>query len=218
MHSRPVRQARRNAPRNPCLAPRGRQYAWDGPAHTDMDLRPEFIVKTVVKALTDTVLPAVDPANKLAQEQAQLAVAMLGIVLQRLPLMYRYDRDELARNLALADSLREQAARFPGTAEAVHALGTSAAAGEDVMDRSRAEPSELEAANFDLRARIGDLITLIYAHTDIDDLKHISAAVTGHAREQLLRDRAWLIGQGWEPDPKAMPALETLIGNRPVSR
>jgi len=184
----------------------------------DLDLRPEFIIKTVVKTMTDTVLPAVDPANTLAQEQTQLAIAMLDIVLQRLPLMYRYDRDELARNLALAALLREQAARLPGTAEAVGALGASTETGEDVMERSRAEPSELEAANFDLRARIGELITVIYAHTAIEDFAHISATVTSHAREQLLRDRAYLISQGWEPDPKAMPALETLIGNGPSGR
>jgi hypothetical protein len=85
-------------------------------------------------------------------------------------------------------------------------------AGEDVMDRSQADPSELEAANFDLCARIGELITTIYAHTDIGSLQHISATVTSHAKEQLLRDRAYLISQRWESDPKAVPALETLIG------
>jgi len=38
LHNRPVRQARRDAPRVPCLTPRrGRQYAWAGPARTDMD-------------------------------------------------------------------------------------------------------------------------------------------------------------------------------------
>ncbi|MCK9285355.1 MAG: hypothetical protein M0P39_13860, partial [Rhodocyclaceae bacterium] len=61
-----------------------------------MDLRPALQVQTVIKAMTDVVLPAVDPNNKLAQEQARLVIGMLHLVMQRQPLMYRYDRDELS--------------------------------------------------------------------------------------------------------------------------
>jgi hypothetical protein len=31
------------------------------------------------------------------------------------------------------------------------------------------------------------------------------------SREQLLRDRSWLLMQGWEPDPKSIPAIDTLL-------
>jgi hypothetical protein len=43
-------------------------------------------------------------------------------------------------------------------------------------------------------------------------LHRSNAIVTAHAKEQLLRERAWLIGQGWEADPASIPAIETLIG------
>jgi hypothetical protein len=42
-------------------------------------------------------------------------------------------------------------------------------------------------------------------------LKHISSMVLAHAKQQLLRERAWLIAQGWAPDPKSIPAVDTLI-------
>ena len=183
-----------------------------------MDLRPALQVQTVIKAMTDVVLPAVDPNNKLAQEQARLVIGMLNLVLQRQPLMYRYDRDELSRFLALADTLQSQTKDLPGAAQALHALAASVESGEDVLDRAQAEPSELEMANFDLREKIGALITATYAGTETSKLKHISATVTAHAKEQLLRERAWLIGQGWEADPKSIPAIETLIGEGPGAR
>ena len=183
-----------------------------------MDLRPALQVQTVIKAMTDVILPAVDPTNKLAQEQARLVIGMLHLVLQRQPLMYRYDRDELSRFLALADTLQSQARDLPGAKEALHALANSVESGEDVLDRARAEPSELEMANFDLREKIGALITAIYAGTETGKLKHISDIVTAHAKEQLLRERSWLIGQGWEADPKSIPAIETLIGEGPGAR
>ena len=50
-----------------------------------MDLRPSLQVQTVIKAMTDVVLPAVDPNNKLAQEQARLVIGMLHLVAQRQP-------------------------------------------------------------------------------------------------------------------------------------
>lgn len=183
-----------------------------------MDLRPALQVQTVIKAMTDVVLPAVDPDNKLAQEQARLVIGMLHLVAQRQPLMYRYDRDELSRFLALADTLQAEAKSLPGAAEALHALTTATDVGADVLDRAQAEPSELEMANFELREKIGALITAIYAGTETGKLKHISAIVTAHAKEQLLRERSWLIAQGWEADPKAIPAIETLIGEGPGAR
>lgn len=177
-----------------------------------MELRPALQIQTVIKAMTDVVLPAIDPDNKLAQEQARLVIGMLNLVAQRQPLMYRYDRDELSRFLALADTLRSQARDLPQAMDALRALERCVEAGADVLERARAEPSELERANFDLREKIGALITAIYTGADTASLKHVSATVTAHAREQLLRERSWLIAQGWEADPKSLPAIETLIG------
>ena len=98
----------------------------------------------------------------------------------------------------------------------MQALATSVDVGEDVLERARAEPAELEAANFDLREKIGSLITAIYSASETGKLKRISNAITSHAKEQLLRERSWLIMQGWEADPKSLPAVETLIGSGPT--
>src|ERR1700745_8830 len=138
-----------------------------------MDLRPALQIQTVIKAMTDVVLPAVDADKKLAQEQARLVIGMLNIVAQRQPLMYRYDRDELSRFLALADTLQSQAKDLPGATQALHALANRAQPGDDVVDGARAEPSELESANFELREKIGALITAIYSGTETGKLKHI---------------------------------------------
>lgn len=176
-----------------------------------MDIRPEFQLQTVIKAMTDVIAPALDPNNKLAQEQAQLAIGVLNIVSQRLHLLYRYDKDELARSLTLAETLAEQTASLPEASQALHALANSVENGADVLDRARADPDELRNANFDLREKVGALITAVYGASDTNALKQVSATVTAHAKEQLLRERAWLINQGWESDPKAIPAIETLL-------
>lgn len=173
-----------------------------------MDLKPELQIKTAIKAMTDVVLPAVDPDNKLAQEQAQLVIGMLGLAVSQLPLMFRYERDELMRFLDLARQIQPQTRE--GSAVAA-ALAISLQRGADVLERARAEPDELTQANAALRDAIGALVTEMGTQLDANAFKRVATAVTAHADGQLLRERALVRAQGWEPDPESIPAIDSLL-------
>jgi len=180
-----------------------------------MELRPSFQIPALIKSLTDVVLPAVDPANKLAQEQGQLIVGMLHLMAQRLPLQYRYDRHELGSYVALSDQLVSQAAAIAEAGAARQALIEAAADGRALLARAGAEPGELEAANGLLRERVGALITSAAAAAsgDAPALGAVNATVMAHAKAQLLRERAWIALQGWEGPSAGLPAVETLIAS-----
>lgn len=179
-----------------------------------MDLRPEFQLKTAIRALTDVVLPAIDPANKLAQEQARLSIGMLSLALQRLPMVFRYDLDELSRSLDLAASLSDLAPTRPAAQEAARSLASSIERGKEVRARARAEPGELQTSNLELREKIGALVTALSRDMPTSELKPVSVLVLRHAKEQLLRERAWLAPQGWEP-AGTLPDIESLLGPAP---
>lgn len=176
-----------------------------------MELRPAFQIKAVIKAMTDVILPAVDPEHKLAQEQARLCIGTLQLVLNRLPLDFAFQRDELERFLALARALANAAASQPAAGEALAELSQTAEKGADVLQRAQADPAELETANFDLREKIGALVPRLYANAELAELEDVSNLLIENAGEQLVRDRAWLIDQGWEANPDALPPIETLI-------
>ncbi|MCX7062470.1 MAG: hypothetical protein NTZ11_16480 [Gammaproteobacteria bacterium] len=176
-----------------------------------MELRPSFQIPALIKSLTDVVLPAVDPANKLALEQGQLVVGMLHLMAQRLPLQYRYDRHELVSYVALSDQLLTQAATITEAAAARQALTEAAADARALLARAGAEPAEIEAANSLLRERVGALITAAATTADAAALRSINTTVMTHAEAQLLRERAWVALQGWEGPAAALPAVETLI-------
>jgi hypothetical protein len=178
-----------------------------------MELRPAFQIPALIKSLTDVVLPAVDPANKLAQEQGQLIVGMLHLIAQRMPLQYRYDRHELDSFIALAGELAGHGAAIPEAAAALSALAEGTDSGRALLARAGAEPLELEAANQRLREQIGAVITAAATAPDSPALKALNRAVLAHAEALLLRERSWLALQGWEgPAPAHLPAVETLIG------
>ena len=80
-----------------------------------MQMRPDPQIKSVIKAMNDVVLPAVDPQNKLAQEQVRLCMGLLGLMAKQLPLQFRFDCDELARLSAYSAELQRIADELLGT-------------------------------------------------------------------------------------------------------
>src|SRR3546814_17934705 len=63
----------------------------------DLDLQ----LQVVIKALKDTVMPAVDPAHRMAIEQLGLSIATLSMVRERLPLAGLREWQDLANAIAL---------------------------------------------------------------------------------------------------------------------
>lgn len=177
-----------------------------------MQLRPDIQIQSILKAMTDVVLPALDPTNPLAQEQARLCMGLLGVMASRLPLQYRYDCDELTRLLALSKRLQQLPEVAQLAPQALGSLTQGASRGTDVLARARAEPDEVLQAVRALREATGNLVQEAFEN-DLPGLKtgELQRAVMDASQEQLLRERSWLIGQGWEADPSLIPAIETLI-------
>lgn len=171
-----------------------------------MQMRPQVQIQSIIKSLSDVVLPALDPNNKLAQEQARLIVGLLGLMAKQLPLQFRYDCDELTRLLAFADELQRQAG--VGDRE----LSAQQVHGARVLERAQADPDEVLQAVRDLRASTGALISRVFEGDDGAAQDRVQKTVLAMTSEQLLRERSWLLSQGWEPDPKAIPAIEQLLG------
>lgn len=177
-----------------------------------MELRATFQIPTLVKAMTDVVLPAVDPQNKLAQEQAQLIIGSLSLMAQRLPLQYRYDRHELQSFVSLAGELEQAAGDAPEVSASVDALQTVVRQGQDVLSRAGAEPVELEQANLELRHAVGQVIQASLALPDTARRGALEQAVMAHGEAMLQRERSWLAPQGWEGKDTTLPPLDELIG------
>lgn len=177
-----------------------------------MQLRPQLQIQSILKSMTDVVLPAVDQNNKLAQEQARLIMGTLGLMARQLSVQFRFDCDELARLVEFSGELQGLAQGGQGTAAARTALATSAEAARAVLDRALAGPDEVEHAVRELRAATGAVVTSVHHDGDAAAQAGVQKAVVDMSKEQLLRDRSLLLTQGWEPDPQAVPSIESLLG------
>jgi len=158
----------------------------------------------MIKAMIDVVLPAVDPHNKMAQEQSRLIIGTLQLIAKRLPIAYRYDRDELDRYVALA---RELAKDFgpAKTGAAVTDLHRVAARGADVLERAQAEPAELEEAIFELRDCVSALVEEVGAVKDAAAKSRLRKVILAASKTELDRERALVVDMGFEADPANLP-------------
>lgn len=177
-----------------------------------MQLRPQLQIQSILKAMTDVVLPAVDANNKLAQEQTRLIMGTLGLMARQLSVQFRFDCDELVRLIEFARELQQLSQGGQETSAANAALASCTESAKAILDRAKAGPDEVEQAVRELRAATGAVVTGVYRDGEAASQGGVQKAVLAVSKEQLLRDRSLLITQGWEPDPKAVPAIETLLG------
>lgn len=176
-----------------------------------MQLRADIQIQSVLKAMRDVVLPALDPTHSLAQEQARLCMGLLDLLSRQLPLQFRFDVDELGRLAGLAEALVETvSAAAPGEGT-VHGVQAEAQRARDVLRRAQADPAEVVDAVRALRAGTAALVQAVCSGPANATVDAVERLVFDAGREQLLRDRSWLRAQGWEPNPDAIPPIETLL-------
>jgi hypothetical protein len=176
-----------------------------------MQMRPEIQIASVIKAMKDVVIPAIDPQNKLAIEQSQLVIGLLSLLSVQLPLQYRFDRDELARLLDCARTLQGMDVNDLTGRTALDRLRSSGAAAAIVLEQCRVEPATLTSSVREMREAIGYLVKTVGATKDPSAQQNIERVVLSMSKEQLIRDRALVKMQGWEPDPAAVPDIADLL-------
>lgn len=176
-----------------------------------MQLRSKIELDSMIKALKDVVIPAIDLRNELAIQQAHLIVGLLNLMVHQLPVQFRFDRDELRRLIDCAQGLTVLNSDERSVREAVMNLETCRVAAASVLERCAGDPAELTAAVRAMREATGALMSAAASGRDTAALGVAEKAVLALSREQLLRDRSLMLPQGWEPDPTAIPEITSLL-------
>lgn len=161
-----------------------------------MNLDLDVQLQVALRALEDTVAPALGPAEKHVLEQFHLALLTLRFVHQRLPDMRRYARMELSDCLVLAKDTLAAAGVGPALTEAV-------AAAEAV----RADPSADTAAIEEASRRLRDEVTALGAATaDPAISARLDRLVLEQGGAMIGQARQWASPFGFELKPEELPA------------
>jgi hypothetical protein len=142
---------------------------------------------SVVRALTEVVLPHLPPEASLAQEQVQLAVGHLQILRAQIDALPGYEREELADGRALAEAL----AGCGGGPETTGASAAVVAAAKATGDDGRAL---LKGINQAIEALVG----AVAMDGDAATKPLLSATILKHEHARAQKDRQWFAPFGFD--------------------
>lgn len=155
----------------------------------------ELRLRTMMRAMSETVLPAVDPANSLAQEQARLMLGHLNALLQHHAGEGELERRDDRASRALATALLDAGDGGPATAQARDAL------------RAALADTDGDA----LAHAIERLVVAIGVDGEADLHAASTRLVLAHARAQTTTGRAWFKPMGFDPRPDELPDPTELL-------
>lgn len=163
-------------------------------------------LQSMTRAMTEVVIPGIDPSQKLALEQAHLVVAYLALLSDQHDKAYQYEMAELRDARSLLEQLLACAR---GDARARTALAESESTAM-LSIPSQARLADLVRA---VKGAADALVHAAYEEGKSDVLATVTSAVMDHAQRQIARERVWARKAGFEVEPEKLPGFdEVLLG------
>ena len=144
---------------------------------------------SVVRALTEVILPHLPPEASLAQEQVQLAIGHLQILRAQLDDMPAFEREELADAVAVASALGDGVTGGASTIAALASLDAAvkAADGSDV----RGQTSHINRA-------VDSLVKAVSVDGASGAKAALSSIILKHEKARVMKDRKWFLPFGFD--------------------
>ncbi len=168
-----------------------------------IDLR----LRTMMKALSEVVMPAIDPANRLAVEQAQVILGSMSLLREQVDHAHWYEVTDLRSLCGLAKRLGKLDGNEPRPQ-----LAESCANGEALAARWDVRLEQLRAASAELREEISLAVEAAYA---LPLGTAVQRLVLDHSQEQLGRERAYVAGTKWDGFPDTLQTIEASLRASP---
>jgi hypothetical protein len=164
----------------------------------DADLQ----LQVVIKALGETIAPAVNPANQVAVEQLHLSLGTLKMLRAQLPMTRRFLRALLGDAIALAERLGESV-----DAAGRESLQAGVAAARAILADPAVENEEIESA----RSELTDRTVKLLSAADDATRSRLDPVVLEMSKHAIERSRAWFAGSGFEPVSAEIRPISELI-------
>jgi len=169
-------------------------------------------IASILRAMENVIIPAIDKNQSLAREQAYLTVIYLRMIQEQHDKIFHFRLLEISEYSAILKSLlaKDYSSAAPDAAAAARqALGDASAlqtvqlqAYDVFVCTARALREAADALVADLiRARGGD-----------DAIEaEIASLLIGQAGIEALRERSWVAGLGLDPRPEQLQPLADLL-------
>lgn len=162
-----------------------------------------YRIDSLIQAMCDIVLPAIEADKSLAREQAQLIVAHLHLLKRQLPQAEAFDQLELQAAAQLARQILE-----------LDVGNAALAACRQALDLALSEAPRLANVQDAIRQIDGaaeNLVRALRLHADRPTIDAMTAMALAHARTRSLRNRIWFGSNGFDSERDSLPGFDTLF-------
>ena len=144
---------------------------------------------SVIRALTEVILPHLPPEASLAQEQVHLSVGHLQILRAQIDALPGFEREELDDAIGVGKALCAAVSGGGETREALAALAASVAVagGSDVRGERKA-----------ISNAVADLIRAVSADGDAAGKAALFTIILEHEHPRAQKDRHWFAPFGFD--------------------
>lgn len=170
----------------------------------------ELRIRTMIKAMTDVVLPAVDPNNRAALDQARLVAGSLDMLIEQIDYAHWYEVADIKSLCALADELGALEA-LAGQAR----LRRCAQVAQTLAGRWDQPLSALRETCGELRSAIAEAIEAAFAQQDAPLRDAVERIVLQHSQAQIGRERAFVAKTRFDVYPDTLQALPQALAAQP---
>ena len=161
----------------------------------------ELRLRSMMRAVTEVILPAIDQNNSLAQEQGRLLVGHLHAMLLQLPYAARLERVEHEATGALAQRLIAASRGGPVTTAATARLNAALLRGDRIELSQAIERLIVDSAEDSAPQFMQDTERLVLAE----------------AKATTLRGRTWFKPMGFDAEPESLTDVASLLEAQEVS-
>ncbi|MFJ8066851.1 hypothetical protein ACIQYS_19945 [Psychrobacillus sp. NPDC096426] len=165
----------------------------------------DYILQAAIRSMEETIIPAVDIKNPLAQEQVTTITQLLKFMRERIPYVQQRDWLELKIYADMTEKLWEDiVVLLPDQAESTLKVRNEV---DVVLTTPTPEPGLLEKLAEKLRTTLSDLIR--YSHDQEEQQRNrIESVILLDSKRVLDLHRAWLVPTGLVADSDLVPDLE----------
>jgi len=164
-------------------------------------------IRSMAKALSDTVLPGIDPANKAAIEQLHITLGSLALLREQVDHAYAFEMADLHDMVELIGGLPALVGPVGPGASEIAAQADALAAGPPVS------LTRLRDMNCELRAAIAAEIAAAYDRLDPAAAQRLDRWLLQQTAAQIGRERAFVAGTGFDVFPDTLQPIGELLSD-----
>jgi hypothetical protein len=144
---------------------------------------------SIIRALSEVILPHLPHEASLAQEQAHLAIGHLQILRLQLDAAPAFEREELADAQAVGAALAGSIYGGTATTAAIAALGASL---------SSADGSDERRLTVEIHLAVDALVQAVSKDGAVGANARLAGIILEHEQARVMKDRKWFLPFGFD--------------------